>query len=145
MTSVKPLTPVTPVTSMTETGTGPEDVVARFFAAWDGLDPARLASFFAEDGTYHSMPLPPVVGRDRIHAYFTDFLARFTAADFTVHHQASSATEGGGVVFNERTDEMRLRSGAVVRVRVAGVFEIRDGLIAAWRDYFDLGATRGEG
>ncbi|MGI5337002.1 nuclear transport factor 2 family protein [Streptomyces sp. CA-181903] len=79
----------------TGTGTGPEDVVARFFAAWDGLDAARLASFFAEDGTYHSMPLPPVVGRDRIHAYFTDFLARFTAADFTVHHQASSETGGG--------------------------------------------------
>ncbi|MGI5337001.1 limonene-1,2-epoxide hydrolase family protein [Streptomyces sp. CA-181903] len=38
---------------------------------------------------------------------------------------------------------MRLRSGAEVRVRVAGVFEIRDGLIAAWRDYFDLGAVRG--
>ncbi|MFI0738444.1 nuclear transport factor 2 family protein [Streptomyces sp. NPDC021100] len=128
----------------TKPGSGPEEVVARFFAAWDGLDAARLASFFAEDGTYHSMPLPPVVGRDRIRAYFADFLARFTAADFTIHHQASSETEGGGVVFNERTDVMRLRSGTVVRVRVAGVFEIRDGAIAAWRDYFDLGAVRGE-
>ncbi|MGK5640082.1 SgcJ/EcaC family oxidoreductase [Streptomyces sp. URMC 126] len=119
-----------------------EEVVARFLAAWDGLDAGRLADFFAEDGTYHSMPLPPVTGRDRIRAYFTDFLARFSAAEFTVHHQASSATEGGGVVFNERTDTMTLRSGAVVRVRVTGVFEVRDGLIAAWRDYFDLGAVR---
>ncbi|WP_223768311.1 nuclear transport factor 2 family protein [Streptomyces huiliensis] len=129
-----------------------EEVVARFFAAWDGLDAARLAAFFAEDGTYHSMPLPPVVGRDRIRAYFTDFLARFSAAEFTVHHQASAAVSGsasggasggGGVVFNERTDAMTLRSGEVVRVRVTGVFEIRDGLIVAWRDYFDLGAVAG--
>ncbi len=122
-----------------------EEVVARFFAAWDGLDAARLSGFFAEDAMYHSMPLPPVVGRDRIHVYFTGFLARFSTAGFTVHHQAVTAANGRGVVFSERTDTMTLRSGDVVRVRVTGVFEIRDGLIAAWRDYFDLGTVRGRG
>jgi limonene-1,2-epoxide hydrolase len=38
---------------------------------------------------------------------------------------------------NERVDVFEM-GGKHVEVPVAGVFEIRGGKIAAWRDYFDL-------
>jgi len=43
----------------------------------------------------------------------------------------------GDLVFTERTDHF-LTAGKAVALPVAGVFELRNGKIAAWRDYFDL-------
>ena len=43
----------------------------------------------------------------------------------------------GNVVFTERVDRMTLAGKRVV-LPCAGVMEIRDDKIAAWRDYFDL-------
>jgi len=40
-------------------------------------------------------------------------------------------------VLTERTDYLDGPGGAIV-IRVMGACEIRDGKIAAWRDYFDL-------
>jgi limonene-1,2-epoxide hydrolase len=39
-------------------------------------------------------------------------------------------------VFTERLDRMTF-AGKDVELPVAGVFELRDGKITAWRDYFD--------
>jgi limonene-1,2-epoxide hydrolase len=41
------------------------------------------------------------------------------------------------VVFNERTDRITL-NGRPVTLPIAGVFEMREGRIVAWREYFDL-------
>ena len=41
-------------------------------------------------------------------------------------------------VMNERTDVMRRKDGGEIPLPVTGVFEVVDGKIAAWRDYFDL-------
>lgn len=39
---------------------------------------------------------------------------------------------------NERTDRFLL-NGKWIEIGVMGVFEFKNGKIAAWRDYFDLG------
>jgi limonene-1,2-epoxide hydrolase len=39
-------------------------------------------------------------------------------------------------VLNEREDRFEIH-GRWVTLPVAGVFEIRDGMIVLWRDYFD--------
>ena len=43
----------------------------------------------------------------------------------------------GNLVLNERTDRF-LVGGRWLELPVAGIFELRDGLIVLWRDYFDL-------
>ncbi|MDP1670610.1 MAG: limonene-1,2-epoxide hydrolase family protein, partial [Alphaproteobacteria bacterium] len=48
------------------------------------------------------------------------------------------AEASGGVVMTERTDKF-LMNGQWLELPVMGVFEIKDGKIAKWRDYFDLG------
>jgi limonene-1,2-epoxide hydrolase len=54
--------------------------------------------------------------------------------EWSLRHIAQS---GDGVVFTERVDDF-VRGPKRISVRVMGVFEFRDGLIAEWRDYFDL-------
>ena len=54
--------------------------------------------------------------------------------DFEVQRQVSD----GNLVMNERIDVMRRAEGAPIRLPVTGVFEIEDGKIKAWRDYFDM-------
>jgi limonene-1,2-epoxide hydrolase len=39
---------------------------------------------------------------------------------------------------NERVDRFTMPDGKTIAIRVAGVFEVRDGKVAVWRDYFDL-------
>jgi limonene-1,2-epoxide hydrolase len=39
---------------------------------------------------------------------------------------------------HERADVMRRKDAEPISLPVTGVFEIEDGKIAAWRDYFDM-------
>ena len=112
----------------------PEETVTEFCAKWSAPDPAELASYFTEDGVYHNIPMERVVGRTAVEEFITDFTAMVDGIDFQVHHQVSS----GNLVFNERTDVMRFKDGRELALPVTGVFEIIDGQIAAWRDYFDM-------
>ncbi|MGB6551992.1 MAG: limonene-1,2-epoxide hydrolase family protein, partial [Candidatus Binataceae bacterium] len=48
------------------------------------------------------------------------------------------AAANGNTVFNERIDIFDLGNGKKIELPVAGVFEVRGGKIALWRDYFDL-------
>ena len=54
-----------------------------------------------------------------------------------VLHQVAS----DDVVMNERLDSITL-NGKPVELPIMGVFEIEDGRIKAWREYFDLGPAR---
>ena len=45
---------------------------------------------------------------------------------------------GDQVVMNERLDQVTV-DGQLLALRSCGVFEIEDGRIKAWRDYFDTG------
>ena len=112
----------------------PDDVVTEFCAKWTRPDPRELAAHFTEDGVYHNIPMDPVVGREAIAAFIADFTSMVDGIEFQVHRQVSS----GNLVFNERTDVMRFKDGRELPLPVAGVFEIVDGRIAAWRDYFDM-------
>jgi uncharacterized protein (TIGR02246 family) len=111
-----------------------EAVVRRFLAAWSRLDPRELAGYFSEDGTYHNVPMPPVRGRANIEETIRAFTASWTATDWEVRHVLAAK----GIVMAERID--RTRAGDKrVELPIVGVFELEDGKIKVWRDYFDLG------
>jgi limonene-1,2-epoxide hydrolase len=117
-------------------GNSSHDVVAEFCKLWSAPDPDRIAGCFTEDAVYHNIPMQAVHGREAIKEFIAGFLAAFDGIDFQIHRQVSD----GGLVMNERTDVMRRKGGGEVALPVMGVFEIVDGKIAAWRDYFDLAA-----
>jgi limonene-1,2-epoxide hydrolase len=112
----------------------PDEVVTEFCKKWLTADPDELAGYFTEDAVYHNIPMEPVQGREAIKEFIAGFTAGFDGIDFQVHRQVSD----GNVVMNERTDVMHRKDGGEIPLPVTGVFEVVDGRIAAWRDYFDL-------
>jgi limonene-1,2-epoxide hydrolase len=117
----------------------PESVVREFCAAWSRRNVDELLAFFAPDAVYHNMPLAPVSGLDGIREMLNLFVPPTEAIAFEVLHTAVR----GDLVFTERIDRFTM-GGRTVELPVAGVFELRDGRIAAWRDYFDLATWQRE-
>ena len=112
-----------------------EGVVRDFCAAWSRRDVDELLEFFTDDAVYHNIPIDPVQGKDGIRAMLQLFVPPSEEISFEILHIASN----GDVVLTERIDRFRM-GGKDVVLPVSGTFEIRDGKIAAWRDYFDMGA-----
>lgn len=110
-----------------------EQVVNDFIAAWGRMNADELLKFFADDAVYHNIPMRPATGKDSIRKVINSLLKGVTAIRFEVHHQAAS----GNVVMNERTDYTEM-GAKKMSLPVSGVFEIENGKIKAWRDYFDL-------
>ena len=111
----------------------PEETVRNFCAAWSRLQLDEVMAYFTEDAIYHNIPLAPLVGREAVHKTIEGFVKGWQKAEFELLNIAAA----GDVVFTERVDHIDA-GGKHVDLPVAGVFELREGKIAAWRDYFDL-------
>ena len=114
--------------------TEPAELVTEFCALWANPDLETILSYFTEDAVYHNIPMAPAEGLPAIRDLLPMMLDGMEGIDFVVHRQVAD----GNVVMNERTDVMRRTNGGRVELPVMGTFEVRDGRIAAWRDYFDL-------
>ena len=110
----------------------PETIVREFCAAWPERDVEKLLGWFTDDALYHNMPMEPVTGKNGIREVLNLFIP---AED--VEAEITQLATRGNIVFTERIDRMTI-GGKRVILPCAGVFDIRDGKIAAWRDYFDL-------
>jgi limonene-1,2-epoxide hydrolase len=111
----------------------PLDVVTRFCAAWSEGDLDAVMAFFTDDAVYHNIPVDPVTGTDAIRVTIEGFTAGVDSIEFRVGNIAAQ----GDVVLTERVDVFTL-PGRTISLPVMGSFELRDGRIAAWRDYFDM-------
>ncbi len=109
-------------------------VIKEFVERWSNLDAAELASYFTEDGTYFNIPAKPVVGRQNIEQFIAGFIASWTETNWDILNIA----EQDGVVYCERLDRTKTTNGNV-DLPCFGVFEMKDGKIHMWRDYFDMG------
>ena len=110
-----------------------EDIIRQFIEAWSRLDATELAGYFTEDGVYHNMPAGPIAGREHIENFIRGFSGSWTETTWDLLHIAST----GNVVFAERLDRTKAGEKAV-DLPCTGVFELEDGKIKVWRDYFDI-------
>ena len=101
------------------------------FAA--GKAPAELVEYFTDDAVYHNMPLDPAVGREAILGLLNMFVTPAERIEFKVRHIVAT----GNTVLTERVDVFDLPN-ATIELPVMGAFDVADGKITAWRDYFDL-------
>ncbi len=114
-----------------------EATVNAFIERITALDFDGAFELVAPDIEYDNVPIGKVEGPDGIRSVFAQLDAMgVDAMEWIVHRQTAT----GDVVMNERTDKFRANGTTWVEVAVAGVFEVHDGRITLWRDYFDMGA-----
>ena len=107
-------------------------VVERMLAGWHALDAAAVIDCFADDAVMHNMMMDPLVGKPAIRGLLDMFFARAEKVEMEIVSRAVA----GDTVMIERRDHF-IWAGRAGVLPVVGVFEVRDGLIRSWREYFD--------
>jgi limonene-1,2-epoxide hydrolase len=110
-----------------------ERVVRDFCATFEKHDAEALRPFLADDVVYHNIPMDPAVGIDAAIAFVAGFFAMCESMVIETLHLAVH----DNVVLTERMDTFTV-GNITAPLPVMGTFEIHDGKISAWRDYFDL-------
>lgn len=119
-----------------------DQVVTAFCEAFEKGSIDEVMQYVDDDCEYHNIPLEPIRGAAAIRKALEGFGQMLGSIRFEVLHQVGS----GGVVMNERVDHFSPPNRPRYGLPVTGVFEVRDGKIVAWRDYFDVGQfQRGTG
>lgn len=108
-------------------------IIRQFIADWSNLDADQLAEYFTDDGTYHNMPIAPVTGKSAVRDFIAGFVGNWTQTTWDLLN--ISATDN--IVIAERLDRTCTSAGDV-DLPCVGVFEMVDGKIHVWRDYFDM-------
>ena len=107
-------------------------IVLDFIDAWNRMDWDAVVGTLAEDVVYHNIPMEKIEGRAAAAGFITGMQPE------SVHWETISIAENGPKVLTERIDNFDLSGGKKISLPVMGTFEIEDGKIKAWRDYFDL-------
>ena len=110
-----------------------ETIVREFIEAWSRLDPTELASYFTEDGIYNNIPSSAVQGRENIEQFIAGFIRPWESTDWEI----ISLIAEDNIVMVERLDKTVV-AGKPVNLPCFGFFELENGKIKEWRDYFDL-------
>ena len=109
-------------------------LIRRFLEVCVRADCDEFASYFTEDAVWWNAPWEPVKGREAIR----ETLRRGAQSMMALPWEVRYIVADGEVVMTERVDHFRVGESAI-RVPCMGIFELREGKIAAWRDYWDLG------
>lgn len=115
--------------------------VRRVCEGWHRMSAAEFAECMTDDVDYRNIPIEGDhhVGPDAAHAILSRFATKWKV-ELEVRHLVGD----GSVVLSERHEHFVDRAGvkASFTLPVMGTFELRDGKISAWRDYFELSQLR---
>ena len=115
------------------------DLVLELIDAFNRIDMEAVIDSFTEDAVYHNIPMEAAQGKAAIRGVLTQIMGDSEAVQWDVLNIADE----GGVVLTERVDKFKV-NGVWAEIPVMGVFEVSDGKIAAWRDYFDMGQVQAQ-
>lgn len=114
----------------------PDTFVRSFISALVARDLSAAAAMVSDDFEYDNVPMGKSFGPDALTSTLSGFFGMCTNIDWEILRQSSSGDMNHGIVLNERDDRVEIH-GRWATLPVAGVFEIRNGKLTLWRDYFD--------
>jgi limonene-1,2-epoxide hydrolase len=117
----------------------PLTVVQTFIQAVERCDFDSACALLSEDCEYDNVPMGKVFGPAGVRSSLEPFMTPCTEIEWVVVREA----ETGPFVFNERVDRFKMPHGWL-EIPVTGVWEVLDGKISLWRDYFDLATFRNQ-
>jgi limonene-1,2-epoxide hydrolase len=119
--------------------TAPLDVARTYLRAMENVDFDTGLQYISADCEYTNGPMGTFRGPAGVRAVLEPFFAPIEKNEFVVHREAVS----GPIVFIERLDR-HLLGGKWIELPVNAVFEVHDGLITVWHEYFDLGTIQAQ-
>ncbi|HEY1827565.1 MAG TPA: limonene-1,2-epoxide hydrolase family protein, partial [Acidimicrobiales bacterium] len=109
--------------------------VTRFLTALQDGEVETVIDLVADDLVYTNVSLPSIRGKERFSRAVRAY-DRHLGFAVVVHRIAGD----GSSVLTERTDALTLGPFRM-QFWVCGVFEVEDGRVTLWRDYFDWRST----
>jgi limonene-1,2-epoxide hydrolase len=101
----------------------------------EALDYDAALPMIASDCEYTNLPMGTVTGPDGVRSVLEPFFAPTLSNELRIVRQSAQ----GGTVMVERLDRHQVAPDRWAELPVVGVFEIDQGRIRVWREYFDLG------
>ena len=111
----------------------PLEIVNEFIRRIEAKDVAGAVELVSDDCEYDNVPMGKVHGRQAIAEALAPFVGACDRVEWPVEREAAT----GNIVFNERLDRF-VMPDKTLEIPVTGVWEVTDGQITLWRDYFDL-------
>ncbi|GAA2853463.1 hypothetical protein GCM10010517_11310 [Streptosporangium fragile] len=108
-----------------------DTLVREFVEAFNTKNTDRLAPYLHPDVLFHNYGEDEVRGRDAVLRVWKHVFGTFEQVRFETVHQAVN----DDVVIAEQVHGLALPGRSPAPVMNMAVYEIRDGKIAAWRDY----------
>ncbi len=108
-------------------------IVLDFIDAWNRMDWDAVIDALSDDVVYDNIPMERLEGKAAAEAFIRNGMELIG-----VDWELLSIAENGNKVLTERVDKFLLPGDYQLVMPVMGTFEIDNGKISAWRDYFDL-------
>lgn len=115
------------------------ETVEAFMAMWarPGGFVEAIRRYFTPATRYQNIGMSDTTGIEQAVAFIEAFETA-CGCPVTIRVTTLASAANGGTVLNERIDEVIDDKGAVIStIRLMGIFEVEDGKITQWRDYFD--------
>ncbi len=122
---------------MSSTDTSPMQIVRAFNIAMEKKDFDAGLRYVADDCEYTNGPMGTFRGPAGVRAVLEPFFAPVIEQTFDILREVAN----GPVVFLERLDRHLMPTGWI-ELPVTGVYEVHDGRITVWHEYFDLGTIQ---
>lgn len=114
----------------------PDSFVRTFTSLLADKDIDTASTMVSRDCEYDNVPVGKAFGPQGIRDTLTGFFAMCESLDWEIVRQSVTGDMNNAIVLNERIDRFVIK-GTTYELLVAGVYEIHDGKITLWRDYFD--------
>jgi limonene-1,2-epoxide hydrolase len=108
-----------------------DSFVREFVEVFEKKDATLLGPYLADDIVFENYGDPEIHGRTAVVAMWAGVFRNFAGVKFETVHQAVN----GDVVIAEQIHGLGFAGKPLAPIKNLAVYEIRDGKIAAWRDY----------